>query len=84
MLYTMGLGESILTDMMAYVDEGDKKRTGLPSTMSVAGVAKLRGIPRASRFGMRSQSSMHSNDLQELKEAGIEATETDETGKDGV
>jgi hypothetical protein len=44
MLYTMGLGESILTDMMAYVDEGDKKRTGLPSTMSVAGVAKLRGI----------------------------------------
>jgi hypothetical protein len=61
-----------------------KKRTGLSSAMSVAEVAKLRGIPRASRFGMRSQSNMHSNDLQGLKEAGIEATETDETGKDGV
>ena len=30
---------------------------------------------------MRSQSNMHSNYLQGLKEAGIETTETDETGK---
>ena len=74
----------ILTDMMAYVDVGDEKRTGLSSAMLVAKVAKLRGSLDLLGFDMRSQSSMHSNDLQGLKESGIEETETDETGKDGV
>lgn len=48
---------SILTDMMAYVDEGDKKRTGLSSAMLVAVMAKLRGSLELLGFDMRSQSS---------------------------
>lgn len=57
--------------MMAFVDEGDKKRTGLSSAMSVAEMAKLRGSLEVLGFDRGIQSNMHTNDLQGLKEADI-------------